>query len=79
VRPLPTLPPRHPVPEPPHVLRQQPQAVHAQGQAFPDASGDAAGGEDRPLGGEAAMGAGLDVGAGGTVPDPWESPQRREG
>ena len=64
VRPLPTLPPRHPVPEPPHVLRQQPQAVHAQGQVFPVPAGDVAGRQHGPLGGEAAAGAGRDVGAG---------------
>jgi hypothetical protein len=46
-----TRPPPHPVPEPPHVLQQQLQAVHAMGEVFPVPAGDVAGRGDGALGG----------------------------
>jgi hypothetical protein len=56
--------PAPPFPDPPHVLQQQLQAVHAEGQMFLVPAGDVAGRQHGPLGREAAAGAGLDLGAG---------------
>jgi hypothetical protein len=50
-----------------HVLQQQLQAVHAQGQVFPVPTGDVAGRQDGPLGREAAAEAGRPA---------WRSPSR---